>query len=332
MTPPRVSVVLPVRDAAATVERAARSILDSTLRELELIVIDDGSADNSAAIVRQIPDPRLRLVQQDALGVCTAANRGTAEARAPVIARMDADDFSHPARLEKQLSLLHHSGAKMVGCRVRIVDALGRAVGSMQRYEQWSNSLTEPGRIAAMRFVELPIVNPTLLAKREVFELSYRDGAWPEDYDLCLRALGKGYTAAKVPEVLFDWIDSGDRLTRTDERYSPEAFDRCRRAHLLDGPLTGRTEVYMWGAGQAGKPWLRWLLAEGFTVRRVIEVSPKKIGTKIHDTPVIADTELPPPDGTPLIIAVGAAGARELIEADVAKKGYVPGIDAWFVC
>ena len=332
MTPPRVSVVLPVRDAAATVERAARSILDSTLRELELIVIDDGSADNSAAIVRQISDPRLRLVQQDALGVCAAANRGTAEARAPVIARMDDDDFSHPARLEKQLSLLHHSGANMVGCRVRIVDALGRAVGSMQRYEQWSNSLTEPGRIAAMRFVELPIVNPTLLAKREVFDLGFRDGAWPEDYDLCLRALGQVNTAAKGPEVLFDWIDSGDRLTRTDERYSPEAFDRCRRAHLLDGPLAGKTEVDMWGAGQAGKPWLSWLLAKGFTVRHVVEVSPKKIGTKIHDTPVISDTDLPPPDGTPLIIAVGAAGARELIEADLAQKGYTPGKDAWFDC
>ena len=332
MTPPRVSVVLPVRDAAATVERAARSILDSTLRELELIVIDDGSADNSAAIVRQISDPRLRLVQQDALGVCAAANRGTAEARAPVIARMDADDFSHPDRLEKQLLLLHHSGANMVGCRVRIVDALGRAVGSMQRYEQWSNSLTEPGRIAAMRFVELPIVNPTLLAKREVFDLGFRDGAWPEDYDLCLRALGQGHTAAKVPEVLFDWIDSGDRLTRTDERYSPEAFDRCRRAHLLDGPLAEKTEVDLWGAGQAGKPWLSWLLAKGFTVRHVVEVSPKKIGTKIHDTPVISDTDLPPPDGTPLIIAVGAAGARELIEADLAQKGYTPGKDAWFVC
>ena len=64
----------------------------------------------------------------------------------------------------------------------------------------------------------------------------------------------------------------------------------------------------------------------------IVEVSQKKIGTKIHDTPVIADTELPPPDGSPLIIAGGAAGARELIEADVAKKGYVPGIDAWFVC
>ena len=51
-----------------------------------------------------------------------------------------------------------------------------------------------------MRFVELPIVNPTLMAKREVFELGYREGAWPEDYDLCLRALGRGLGQTSLPE------------------------------------------------------------------------------------------------------------------------------------
>ena len=124
---------MPVRNAAATVQRAARSILDSTLSEIELIVIDDGSTDDSAEVARQISDPRLRLVRQEALGVCAAVNRGTAKAAAPVIARMDADDVSHLTRLEKQLSLLHDSGADMVGCRVRIIDALGQAVESLQR-------------------------------------------------------------------------------------------------------------------------------------------------------------------------------------------------------
>ncbi len=332
MTKPRVSVVLPMRNAATTIERAVRSILNSTLRELELIVIDDGSDDGSAEVVRKIPDPRLRLLKQESLGVCSAANLGTAKATAPLIARMDADDISHPTRIEKQLSLLYNSGKDLVGCRVRIIDALGQTVESMQRYERWSNSMTEPNQIAAMRFVELPIVNPTLLAKREVFELGYREGNWPEDYDLCLRALGQGHTAAKVPEVLFDWIDSDNRLTRTDARYSPEAFDCCRKMHLLNGPLTGKNEIDLWGAGQTGKPWLRWLQAEGFTVRHVVEVSPKKIGSLIHGVPVIADTTIPLPDGTPLIIAVGTAGARELIEANLKKKGYIPGKDAWFIC
>ena len=119
MSAPTISVVLPARNAAATIERAARSILDSTHRELELIIIDDGSTDDTAEVIRQIDDPRLRLIQQELGGVCAAANRGTNEARAPVIARMDADDFSHPKRLEKQLDFLRQSNVNMVGCRVR---------------------------------------------------------------------------------------------------------------------------------------------------------------------------------------------------------------------
>ena len=332
MTAPLISVVLPVRNAAKTVERAARSILQSSFKEIELVVIDDGSTDGSSDIIRKISDSRLRLFQQGKEGICAAANRGTAEAHASIIARMDADDFSHPRRLEKQFELLHRNNFDIVGCQVKIIDIHGKAVETMHRYESWSNSLTEPDQIAAMRFVELPIINPTLMARRKVFELSYRPGDWPEDYDLCLRALGKELRAAKVKEVLLDWIDSSNRLTRKDARYSPEAFDRCRRTHLIEGPLKGAKEVDLWGAGKAGKPWLRWLKDKGFKVRHIIEVSPKKIGTKIHGVPVICSNDLSAPKEAPLIIAVGAAGARELIEAELIKKGYNPGKNAWFVC
>ena len=332
MTAPLISVVLPVRDAAKTVERAARSILQSSFKEIELVVIDDGSTDGSPEIIRKITDSRLRLFQQEKEGICAAANRGTAEAHAPIIARMDADDFSHPTRLEKEFELLHRNNFDIVGCQAKIIGIHGKSVESMQRYESWSNSLTETDQIAAMRFVELPIINPTLMAKREFFELGYRQGDWPEDYDLCLRALNKNLRAAKVKEVLLDWIDSNNRLTRKDARYSVKAFDHCRRTHLIKGPLKGVKEVDLWGAGQTGKRWLRWLQDKGFQVRRIIEVSPKKIGTKIHEVPVISSNDLPAPEGAPLIIAVGAAGARELIEAELIKKGYDLGENAWFVC
>ena len=87
-----------------------------------------------------------------------------------------------------------------------------------------------------------------------MFELGYRHGDWPEDYDLCLRSLGKNLKAAKVKKVLLDWIDSSNRLTRKDARYSPKAFDHCRRTHLIEGPLKDVKEVVLWVAGKTGKP------------------------------------------------------------------------------
>jgi len=89
--------------------------------------------------------------------------------------------------------------------------------------------------------------------------------------------------------------------------------------------------VDLWGAGQTGKPWLRWLQSAGVSVRRIFEVSPRKIGHRIHGSPVIDYQEMPPADTVPLIIAVGADGARKMIEDHIVERGYVSGVNAWFV-
>ena len=272
---PEVSVVLPVFNAAATIERAVRSILDQSLREIELIVVDDGSTDATADIVGGICDPRLRLVGCPHRGVAAAANTATELARAPLIARMDADDYSLPRRLERQVELLHRRSLDIVGCRVRIVDEDQQSASTLQRYQRWINEETIDGQqMAALRFVEFPLVNPTILARRGYFELGYRDGDFPEDYDLLLRAVEHGMRLGKVDEALLDWTDQPRRLTRTDARYSPEAFDRCRRRHLLTGPLRGARDVDLWGVGKTGKPWLKWLKSCGISVRRGYDVNP----------------------------------------------------------
>ena len=329
--PPPLSIVLPAWNAAATIERAIRSVLASTFADFELLVIDDGSSDGTCEIVESINDPRLRLIRQEHLGVAATANRGTAEAQAPFIARMDADDYCHPQRFEQQLALVDSENLDGAGGLVRIVDANGEPVPTMQRYEEWVNDNRTPEAIAAWRFVESPLVNPTVLAKREVFELGYRAGDFPEDYDLWLRAIGKGYRFAKVPEVIHDWTDGPTRLTRSNPAYSEEAFNHSRLEHLLAGPLHGVDTIDVWGAGATGKPWLRWLQAASLRIRHLVEVSPKKIGEKIHGVRVRAPEDLPPADGTPLIVAVGAPGARELILAALMPLGYKAGDDAWFV-
>lgn len=169
------------------------------------------------------------------------------------------------------------------------------------------------------------------MARREVFELGYRNGDFPEDYDLWLRAFQEGYEAIKVPEVILTWVDRPERLTRAHPSYSREAFDRCRREHLLRGPLKGVRQVDLWCAGQTGKPWLRWLHSQNINVRHLIDVDSGKVGQSIHGVTVIHPNEMSASNGVQLIAAVGATGARELISAHVEKLGYETGIDICFV-
>ena len=328
---PRLSVTIPAFNAGTTIVRSVESALASTFGDLECIVVDDGSTDDTLRALERIKDRRLRVIAANRAGVAGAANRAIREARAPIIARMDADDFCHPTRFEKQMELLDEAGLHGVGGRVRIVDRDGKHVPTMRRYEDWVNDNLDNESIRAFRFVESPLVNPTMTARREVFELGFREGAFPEDYDLWLRAMQAGFRFAKVEDIVLDWTDGPGRLTRSHPNYSSAAFDRCRREHLLAGPLGGVDEARFWGAGQTGKPWLRWLREQGINVECVVEVSPRKIGETIHGAPVIPPEELPAVDGKPLLIAVGAPGARKLILKRLDEVGCRPGVDAWFV-
>ena len=330
-SPPRVSVVLPVWNAVTTIRRAVDSILNQSFTDLELIVLDDGSTDGTTKLLAGISDCRLRVLSGPHAGVAAAMNQAVAKARAPLIARMDADDFAPPCRIEWQLDHLDAHRLDVVGGLVRIIDAEGHSVASLNRYETWVNGCRDHEQIAAGRFIESPLVNPTVLAKREVFELDCHEGDFPEDYDLWLRVIAAGFRCGKVNEVVLDWTDGPRRLTRTSERYSFAAFDRCRRAHLLTGPLAEAGMVNLWGAGQTGKPWLRWLRTIGRQTRFVVDVAPNKLGKRIHGVPVISPEELPTANGEPLLVAVGAPGARELIAPALSARGYVSGRDAWFV-
>jgi glycosyltransferase involved in cell wall biosynthesis len=329
----RVSVVLPAYNAATTIGRAVESILAQTMQELELIVVDDGSQDETAAIVeRYLDDPRVRLERTPHSGVAAAANLATSQATAPFIARMDADDFSHPQRLQRQLDCLVGQQLDVVGSQVKILGQHGEESDSMRRYARWINEeTTTPDEIMAYRFVEFPLVNPTILARRAYFDQQFRDVDLPEDYDLMLRGAALGLRFGKVAEVLLDWYDLPTRLTRSSACFSEQAFMRCRRHHLLEGPLSQAKNVDLWGLGETGKPWIHWLRAHAIEPRHAYDISQRKIGRTIHDIVVRAPTELAEADGTAILIAVGAKGARQAILPQLLARGYTPGVDAWFV-
>ena len=330
--PISVSVVLPVWNAESTVERAIRSVLQQSMSSFELIVVDDGSSDQTPNILTQIADERLHVVRTEHQGVAAAANVGTQKAQANIIARMDADDIAHPDRLACQWKYLQDHNHDVVGSRIHIASTAGALTNGMKRYQRWINEETATTQqIHSLRFVEMPLVNPSIMAKRAYFQMRFADNDFPEDYDLMLRAVDLGMKCGKTSETLLTWTDSRYRLTRTHARYSDDAFMDCRRFYLLNGPLLNTNTVDLWGAGQTGKPWLRWLQSHTRTVRKVIDVSKRKQGQNIHNVPVVAPEEIAPPDGTPMIVAVGADGARKLISEFVTEHGYQVGRDVWFV-
>ena len=127
MDAPRVTVLIGCWNNAPTLRRAIDSILGQTLRELELIVVDDGSTDETPQLVRAIEDERVRYLPLEHMGISRSLNEGLKAARAPYVAIQDADDWSLPERLERQLAVLDADpSVAVVGCRMREVDPGGR--------------------------------------------------------------------------------------------------------------------------------------------------------------------------------------------------------------
>ena len=337
---PVVTVVLPVRDGAATLEAALESLRVQTFARLEVVLVDDGSRDSSARIAREWEqrDERFRLLGRAGTGVIRSGNaggivaalqRGLAAARGRYVARMDADDRCHPDRLAAQLDLLERSpGLAGCGTGVRYVPA-SSVTPRAAEYAAWLNSMTDWDTVAANIFVECPLAHPTFMFR--VAALTdvggYRDRAWPEDYDLLLRLWRRGHRFAAVPRVLLDWGNDPGRLSRNHPAYSLAAFRSCRVHHLRRSMLGGRSGVVVWGAGPTGKSLAREFAAQGVEVRAFVEVDPRKIGQQIHGAPV-CEAEAARGFADALHVgAVARSAGREAVRAAVGGVGLVEGLD-----
>lgn len=332
MTAPAVSIVLPFHDAAATLDEALDSVAAQTFGDYELLAIDDGSSDGSAALVAQraARDPRIRLLRPGRIGFVAAVNQGLEAGRADWVARMDADDRMHPERLQCQWqALAAQPGLTLIGTRVRLFPE-GAIQAGMREYVRWQNACTDPDTIAAEIYVESPIAHPSMLYHRQtVLGLGgYRDGELPEDYDLLLRLHAAGHRMAKVPRVLLDWRDGPDRLSRTDPRCSREAFDRLRAEYLAADPrLADGRPLAFWGAGRKTRRRADWLRGHGHHPAAWVDIDPKKIGNRIDGVPVVGPDWLDGPERPFVLSWVNRHGAAERIGGHLEGLGYRRGRD-----
>lgn len=329
---PEISVVMPFRDAAATLPAALASVARQRGADLELVAVDDGSADASAALVADAArrDGRVRLLAPGRVGLVAALNLGVAAARAPLLARMDADDLMHPDRLRLQRDFLAaRPEVALVASRVALFPRRLVRDGSAE-YLRWQNGVLTPAEVASNIYVEAPFAHPSVMLRSSALEAhgGYRDGPFPEDYELWLRLHAAGAPMAKLPRVLLAWREGPGRASRTDPRYDRANFDALRAAFLAADPRLrqGRDLVY-WGAGRSTRLRARHLIERGFPPTAWVDVDPRKLGQRVWGAPVHPRAWLARRPRPFVLVYVASHGARDLIGGWLAELGYAPGDD-----
>jgi glycosyltransferase involved in cell wall biosynthesis len=135
---PEISVVMPVHNALPFLDQSIRSILEQTLSDFEFVILDDASTDGSLALLREwsLRDKRIDLHEsKKRLGLSRSSNAVVAKARAPIVARMDADDIAHPDRLRRQWNILEgRPDVAVIGALCNGIDASGREVRPRDRW------------------------------------------------------------------------------------------------------------------------------------------------------------------------------------------------------
>ena len=326
----KVSVVMPVYNAKSTVLRALESLRAQSFASMEIIVVNDGSTDGTLEILRDQPD--IKLLDHSHRGIAPALNDGLAAASGDYIARMDADDLCHPERIKKQASFLDaFPDIGIVGCRVGFGGDRERQAG-YSAHVDWINSLIEPEEIALNRFVESPFAHPSVMFRRELFEQfgTYRDGPFPEDYELWLRWMARNVKAGKVDEELVVWNDPPNRLSRTDPRYSIDAFYKTKARYLsqwLEQNNPHHPEVIIWGAGRVTRKRAGILEQYGIRITQYVDIKPRRLNC---GTPVIMPDALPESETCFVLPMVGKRGARNQIRAILKERGFVEGVSCIF--
>ena len=193
-----VSIILPYRNASKTILRCIKSIQLQTLKNWELLAINDQSTDTTEKKIQSLlnNDPRVKYYSTQKPGIVSALNLGIERASSDLMARMDSDDVMHPLRLEKQVGFLErHPEIGVLASKVCYKVNHGEPYGGgYEKYVEWSNSILEEYEISLYRFEESTIIHPSVVFRKILFNEygGYRDGPFPEDYELWLRWQSKG--------------------------------------------------------------------------------------------------------------------------------------------
>lgn len=321
---------MPVFNAEKTLDACLRSIFSQTLQEFELVAVNDNSTDRTIEVLQSYDDPRVRILDNSQKGIVSALNLGLEYCQSDLVARMDADDVMYATRLEKQHDVMHEDPViTLCASKARKFPEEKIKAGYVE-YMRWQNACLTGQDINDQIYIESPFAHPSVMfRKNRVLELgAYREGEFPEDYELWLRLFHAGESMMKIDEVLIDWRESDHRLSRTSSRYSEAAFEKLRAEYLAkDKRLLGR-RIFIWGAGRKTRQRAQYLIDNGINPSAWIDIDMKKVGNEYHGAKTCLPDNLYQLDPKPFVLNyVRNHGARDECRKFLDEAGYVMGVD-----
>ena len=272
---PRVSVVMSVYNGEEHLADAVESVLEQSFRDFEFIIVDDGSTDRTPAILVEYVarDPRIRIVSQENTGLTRALRNGVALARAPLVARMDADDLSLPHRFERQVALLDaRPDLVAASCHIEhfhddgSVRMVAKDIGPeplIPLYNSFTNRIGGHGQVMFRR---------SAYERAGGYDPAYR---YSQDYDLWSRLLDLGGFGV-VEEVLYRWrVGHGSVTDRNKDAQLDCALSIARREHekLTGHPLerdTAQALIDFWWARKPENTPMRDTIAASRAMDRAV--------------------------------------------------------------
>ncbi len=228
----KISVILPVYNAALYLKEAVNSIINQTYTDWELIIINDGSTDNSQEIILSYTDRRIKYFEnENNLGLISTLNKAINLCSGEYIARMDADDISFAERFSKQVNFLdQNADYGMCGSFAHIINNQGNTTGKIIH-------VTENDYLKVNLLFSVPFVHPSMMIRKEILEENLFDKEYlhAEDYDLWTR-IARKYKVANIPDFLlkYRWHGSNVSITNSEKQERVKNKIIKRELNLLD--------------------------------------------------------------------------------------------------
>lgn len=227
---PTISVIMPAYNAEATIKESIDSILSQTYRDFELIVINDGSRDDTERIIKSYKDSRIKLLNNGInRGLIYSLNRGINSATGDLLARMDADDISLPQRFEKQVACFLHN-PHLIACGTKI-EYFGNTKLPSGKY---ITKVSDKDNKELLLFTAC-FAHPTVMLRRDIliqYNLSYDEKFKNcEDYKfwIDLMEYGEFYN---IPEILLMYRQSDTQITHAGNSLLKENSKKCRYIYI----------------------------------------------------------------------------------------------------